>query len=202
MNRAILDITNFIFMNDTPQKSDVILVPGTSHAEITEKAAQLYHQGYANYVLPSGKFSSNLGRFACESVTNPRYTGEYATDFEYCKYILMVNGVPESAILREDQATNTMENAIFSAQVLNEMGIDVKRAILCCQAFHARRSFMSYSCHFPNIELLVVPTETQGITANGWYKNEKSYKKVLKELAKCGVYFSEQIKKFSSPGEV
>ena len=53
MNRAVQGITDFIFMSDIPQKSDVILVPGTAHAQITEKAAQLYHQGYAPYILPS-----------------------------------------------------------------------------------------------------------------------------------------------------
>ncbi len=57
-SRAIQDITDFIFMSDLPQKSDVILIPGTSHAEITEKAAELYHQGYAPYILPSGMFVS------------------------------------------------------------------------------------------------------------------------------------------------
>ena len=55
MNRAVQGITDFIFMSDIPQKSDVILVPGTAHAQITEKAAQLYHQGYAPYILPSGR---------------------------------------------------------------------------------------------------------------------------------------------------
>lgn len=63
MNRAVQGITDFIFMSDIPQKSDVILVPGTAHAQITEKAAQLYHQGYAPYILPSGRYSSKLGRF-------------------------------------------------------------------------------------------------------------------------------------------
>ena len=87
--------------------------------------------------------------------------GEYATDFEYCKRILMENGVPEKAILREDHATNSMENAMYSAQVVKNAGIRVKKAIICCQAFHARRAFLSYACHFSGMELLVVPTDTQ-----------------------------------------
>lgn len=192
MNRAVQGITDFIFMSDIPQKSDVILVPGTAHAQITEKAAQLYHQGYAPYILPSGRYSSKLGRFASEKVTDPRYQGDHATDFEYIKHILMVNGVPERAILREDEATNTMENAAFSARVLRDMGMDVKRAILCCQAFHARRAYMSYACHFPGVELLVVPTNTQHITADDWYKDEKSCQKVLSEVVKCGTYFADR----------
>lgn len=189
VNRAIQDVTSFIFMRDEPQLSDVIFVPGTAHAQISETAARLYHQGYAPYILPSGRFSSKLGRFASEKVVDPRYMGEYATDFEYCRHVLIVNGVPDSAILREDESANTMENAAFSARALRKLGIDVKHAILCCQAFHARRAFMSYACHFPGAELRVVPTDTQGITAANWFMSEKSCKKVLGEVAKCGAYF-------------
>lgn len=189
--RAIKDITDFIFMDDTPEKCDIILIPGTSKSAITEKAAELFRAGYAPYVMPSGLYSSSLGRFAAENIDNPRYTGEYATDFEYCKHILMKNGVPESAILREDRATNSMENAMYSAQAVKDAGIEVKRAIVCCQAFHARRAFLSYACHFGDTELIVVPTATQGITKDDWFKSEKGYKKVMGEVAKCGVYFKE-----------
>ena len=160
-------------MDDTPEKCDIILIPGTSKAAITEKAAELYFAGYASYVMPSGLYSSSLGRFAAENIDNPRYAGEYATDFEYCKRILMENGVPESAILREDRATNSMENAMYSAQAVKDAGFEVKRAIICCQAFHARRAFLSYACHFGDTELIVVPTATQGITKDDWFKSEK-----------------------------
>ncbi len=190
-DRAIQDITNFIFMNDAPTKSDVILIPGTSKSAITEKASELYRAGFAKYVLPSGMFSPNVGKFARENIDNPRYDGEYKTDFQYCKQILIANGVPEEAILCEDRATNSMENAEYSAKVLEELQIEAKRVILCCQSFHARRAFMSYARHFSNAEIIVVPTDTQGITADTWYKNEKSYRKVMTEVAKCGKYFLE-----------
>lgn len=189
--RIIQDISNFIFINDIPQKSDIIFVPGTSKSAITERAAQLYCLGYAKYVLPSGKYSSNIGRFASEKIDNPQYAGEFTTDFEYCKYILMKNSVPESAIICEDRATNSMENAEFSAIVLKELGIKVDKAILCCQSFHARRAFMSYSNHFPDTKILVVPTDTQGITKEEWFLHENSYRKVMSELSKCGKYFMD-----------
>lgn len=191
-NRIISDITDFIFMSDKPQMSDIILIPGTAHAETTEKAAELYHLGFAPLVMPSGKFSYKLGRFAAEKVTNPRYQCQYATEFDYCKYILTANGVPEAAILCENRATNTVENAKFSAETLAALGISPTRAILCCQAFHARRAFMSYGCFFPNTELVVIPAATQGITASNWHESERGYKKVLGELAKCGSYFATE----------
>ncbi len=190
-SRAVKDITDFIFISDTPQKSDVILIPGTSRHEVTERAAELWHNGFAPYVLPSGRFSLTTGRFMYENVTKPEYQGNYITEFEYCKHILMVNGVPENAILVEDKSTNTAENAAFSVQVLKENNIDVKRAILCCQAYHARRAFMTYSRYFGDVEFVVVPTETQGIRCADWYKEERPFKKVMKEVEKCGKYFSD-----------
>lgn len=191
INRNIDDITNFIFINDLPQKSDVILIPGSSRHEITEKAAELYHAGYAPYILPSGLYSLSCGHFAKENITKECYKGNFSTDFEYCRHILVTNGVPENAILCEDRATNTMENAMYSAEVIHSLGLTVKRAIICCQAFHARRAYMTYACHFTNVELLVVASETQNICSKDWYKNEKTAKKVLSEVEKCGHYFKD-----------
>ncbi len=189
--RAIRDISEFIFMKDAPQKGDIILIPGTSKSAITEKAAQLYCAGYAELVLPAGMYSSKTGKFAAEKIDNPLYSGEYATDFDYCKAILMKNGVPENSIICENRSTNTGENAAYSAIVLRESGIKVEKAILCCQAFHARRAFMSYSKYFPDTEILVVPTNTQGITKEDWFLHENSYRRVMSELYKCGMYFSD-----------
>ena len=189
--RAIRDISDFIFMNDAPQKSDILFIPGTSQSAVTEKAAGLYCAGYAKYVLPSGMYSGKRGKFAAEKIDDPRYAGDYATDYAYCRHILMANGVPEAAIIREERSTNTMENAAYSAMVLKELGIKVERAILCCQAFHARRAFMSYAKHFPDAEILVVPTDTQGIRREDWFLHEKSYQRVMSEVRKCGEYFLE-----------
>ena len=189
--RAIRDITDFIFMNDPPQKSDIIFIPGTSQSAVSEKAAELYRAGFAEYVMPAGLYSGKWGRFASEKIDNPRYAGEYASDYAYCRHILLENGVPESAVLREERSTNTGENAEFSALVLQDLGISVKRAILCCQSFHARRAFMTYGKHFPDTEILVVPTDTQGIRKEDWFRQEKSYRRVMSELFKCGEYFLE-----------
>ena len=189
--RVIRDITDFIFMKDEPQKSDVIFIPGTSQSAVTETAARLYCAGYAGYVLPSGMYSGKRGKFAAEKIDKARYAGEYDTDWAYCKHILLANGVPETAVLREDRSTHTGENAEYSALVLKEMGVQVKKAILCCQAFHARRAFMTYAKHFPDTEILVVPTETQGIRREDWYLQENSYRRVMSEVYKCGEYFLE-----------
>ncbi len=38
----ITDISNFIFVSDEPEKADAIFLPGGSHPELPEYAAELY----------------------------------------------------------------------------------------------------------------------------------------------------------------
>ena len=85
----------------------------------------------------------------------------YETEWEYLASVLTAAGVPREAILKEDQATYTYENAIFSRRTAEAMGLSIKKAILCCQAFHARRCFLYYQEQFPQTEILVCPTVTR-----------------------------------------
>ena len=56
--RMYLDgITSFIFQEDQPEKADIIFVPGGNYPEAAERAAQLYLEGYAPLICPSGKYS-------------------------------------------------------------------------------------------------------------------------------------------------
>ncbi|MSU00335.1 YdcF family protein [Tissierella pigra] len=190
-SKMIKDITDFIFLNDDPEISDVILIPGSSKWEVSKKASELYSNGYAKYIIPSGKYTSKLGRFPYEKITNELYSGQFETDFDFCSSVLRKNGVPESAILCENQSTNTSENAEFSKSILDDRKIKVCKAILCCQAFHARRAFMTYARWFPETVFYVVPSDTQGITSENWLKSEYGIKRVLGELEKCGKYFHE-----------
>ena len=49
------EITKYIFAEDMLQKADIILIPGNAYPQNAERAAALYRQGYAPYILPSGK---------------------------------------------------------------------------------------------------------------------------------------------------
>ena len=44
-NKIISDISDFIFISDRPQKVDAIFLPGGSHPEPPESAAEMYHYG-------------------------------------------------------------------------------------------------------------------------------------------------------------
>jgi len=191
MRNNIDDITRYIFIEDEPQKSDIIFIPGSSNWVLAETAASLYKEGKANKIMPSGMYFYKIGRFLNERVTDERYKGNFRTEAEFLSSVLVKNGVENKDILIEEKATNTYENAIFSKDLLKENNLTVKKAIICPQAFHARRAFMTYSHLFPGTEFYVVPTDTQGITADSWYKTERGIQVVLGELQKCGEYFEE-----------
>lgn len=211
-------ITEFIFVEDQPEPADVIFVPGGSYPDAARRAAKLYHQGYAPYILPSGRYSITRGHFVmpeedvsrlAEPVGKDAETGTvqhvnqerqaakeqtteggcYETEFEYLRAVLRAAGVPDEAILREDRATYTYQNAIFSREVLARSGICARRAILCCQAFHARRCLMYYQEQFPDTQFFVCPVVTKGISRESWMHTVPGIDRVLGEVERCGGQF-------------
>ena len=172
----------FIFAENQPEKADIIFVPGNGFPEMAEKAARLYKEGYAPYVLPSGRYSITMGRFVGVQSKKDVYNEDYETECEFLKSVLMKNGVPKSAILLEDQATFTYENAIFSKQVTDLHKIKVNKAILCCKTYHARRSLMYYQLLYPDAEILVCPACPDGITRENWRDTEAGVEAVTGEI--------------------
>ena len=122
--RFIRAVTEFIFVEDQPEQADVILIPGSRKISHTLRAAELYRAGYAPYVLPSGKYGVALGAFLpLKEPLCSEYPGAFESEWQLHQAVLLKQGVPEAAILREDQATYTWENAQFSRDVLNNAGI-------------------------------------------------------------------------------
>jgi len=185
--KFIQDITDFIFVEEQPQKADVIFVPGGDQGSLAVTAARLYQEGYAPLILPSGRFSKPVGKCLIPG---------YETEWQFMRDILVKEGIPESAILEEQQATYTYENAIYSRKVTDALGINVKRAILCPQACHARRALLYYEICFPETEILVCPTVTREISRDNWFLDDAKIDVVLGELEKCGSQFHEILRQY------
>nr|WP_295279493.1 YdcF family protein [uncultured Blautia sp.] len=173
---------DFVFAENNPEKADIIFVPGNGFPEMAEKAARLYKEGYAPWILPSGRYSITLGKFVGVQSKKELYEGNYNTEWDFLKTVLMRNGVPEKAILKENQATFTYENAIFSRQVTDLHKLQVKKAILCCKTYHARRSLMYYQLLYPETEILVCPACPDGITRENWRETEAGVDAVTGEV--------------------
>ncbi len=184
-------ITDFIFAEDEPRQADIIFVPGGSYPDAAVHAAELYCGGYAPLVMPSGRYSILTGHFIMPGQAAASGTPPFRTECEYLCGVLLRHGVPDAAIIREDRATFTYENAIYSRRRLQELGLRIRRAILSCQAFHARRCLMYYQEQFPETEFLVCPVVTKGISRENWHRTRAGIDTVLGELERCGGQFHE-----------
>lgn len=189
MTKFLEEMTNFIFLEDKPQKADVIFVPGSEEGGLAKTAAKLYLEGYAPVIVPSGKYAKWTGHSIVD---------RFETESDYFAHLMMEEGVPEDAIIKEREATYTYQNAINTRKLLDERGIKVKRAILCCQAYHARRSKLYYQVLFPETEILVVPTITKGITRENWFRNRETAAIVLGEIERCGSQFHEIVAEYGA----
>lgn len=194
--RIISDISDFIFVSDTPCKVDAIFLPGGSHPEQPEYAAELYKRGFAPICIVSGGVSVKRTKFDGVKSKADIYNGDYKTDCEFLTDALNINGVPKSAIYGEDKSGHTRDNAFFSKKVADENGLSIKTAIIVCKAFHARRCLMLYQMAFPDVEIKVCPIHCYNITKDNWYQTEQGIDRVLGELARCGNQFVGDIKEY------
>lgn len=192
----ITDISNFIFISEKPEKVDAIFLPGGSHPEQPEYAAQLYHKGLAKCIIPSGGISVKSDKWPGVRSKAEIYNGNYQSDCEFFTDVLVKNGVPMDVIIEENKSGHTRDNAFLSRKAIDEKGVEIKTAIIVCKAFHARRCLMLYQMAFPNVEIKVCPVHCYNITKDNWYKTEKGIDRVLGELARCGNQFVGDIKEY------
>ena len=190
--KFLRDITEFIFLEDLPEKADLIIVPGNTWPQPARRAAALYHEGMAPYIVVSGRYSKGQQTFAGAACEGDRYKGAYMTEADFLTDVLIREGVPETAVLQERKAEFTLENARYIRKVLEEKKMPVKKALICCQAFHARRCRMYFEYVFRDreIEVLMCPAVTQSISRDNWTESKKGLETVLGELRRCGEQFS------------
>ena len=190
--KFLRDITEFIFLEDLPEKADLIIVPGNTWPQPARRAAALYHEGMAPYIVVSGRYSKGQQTFAGAACEGDRYKGAYMTEADFLTNVLIREGVPETAVLQERKAEFTLENARYIRKLLEEKKMTVKKALICCQAFHARRCRMYFEYVFQDtdVEFLMCPAVTQGISRCSWMESQKGLDTVLGELRRCGEQFA------------
>lgn len=185
--RIIDDITDFIFAEDAPKKADLIIAVGGSYPQMPEKAAELYRKGLAPFVLTTGRFTHNLGHFRGVSDKLEIYNKPYVTECDFYHDVLVNNGVPESAIIREDKAEYTRANAELSRKMVDEKGLKADTVLVVCKSFHARRCQMFFQSTFDKSEILMIPVDIgTGEGKDDWFKTDKGIERILGEIKRIG----------------
>lgn len=187
-NKFLTQFTDFIFVEDPLSQADLIFLPGNSFCQMAEEAARLWTSGFAPMILPSGSHGLLDENFCGISDRTGRYPGIFPSEWDFLREILIRNGVPDQAILCEKAATYTYENAIYSRQLTDRLGLHVAKAIICCNAYHARRCLLYYQLLYPDTCLLIHPVDT-GINRDNWYQTGEGIDTVLGEIERCGGQF-------------
>jgi uncharacterized SAM-binding protein YcdF (DUF218 family) len=123
--------------------ADAILVLCSHDERVAERAAQLFHEGWAPLVIFSG------GRGA---ITKTLWSEPEAERFAR---IAVGLNVPRERILIEAQSTNTGENVVFTKRLLAERGLDLQKFILVQKPYMERRVFATFRKLWPEKDLIV-----------------------------------------------
>ncbi|RSK28678.1 YdcF family protein [Bacillus sp. HMF5848] len=155
--------------------SDAIIVLGSDvRGERTIKAAELFREGLGSVVILSDGGAASW---------------RYKTVDEM--YALAVKeGIPTPAIIKEDQASSTKENAMFTKRILEES--DFKSAIVISTDWHMRRVKQTFDKAFvgTGIELTYVgATDTRFLEKEKWWEDPELQQTVLTEWSKLIVYW-------------
>lgn len=118
-------------------------------------AAQLYQQGKAKHLLLSGGF---LG-------WNPRQTSP-AQDMAD---LLQSLGVPKQVLWLEPDSRNTYENAVFSAKILEQAGVE--EILLVTSAWHMHRAEKLFEAQ--GLKVIPAPVDFM-VTQRDWESSWKA----------------------------
>jgi uncharacterized SAM-binding protein YcdF (DUF218 family) len=113
-------------------------------------ASWLYHQGAAPKLLLTGGFIPWMGEVDSSPAEN-------------MASVLALLGVPQDALILETQSLNTYENALYSRDILDSMGVD--RIILVTSAQHMPRSVGLFEKQ--GLEVIPAPTDFS-VTQASW----------------------------------
>jgi uncharacterized SAM-binding protein YcdF (DUF218 family) len=144
-------------------------------------AAELYRAGRVPYIIPSGGVKWDID-------------GEQISESHFMKRILMENGVPEEAIILENQATTTVENMIFGTlQIYRKLKFkNAPHVIIVTSEAHMKRSMALAKAIMPRALTLSAYPAFHNAPTDEWFESEANLKaldtevRLLKDLADSG----------------
>jgi uncharacterized SAM-binding protein YcdF (DUF218 family) len=123
--------------------ADAILVLCSHDDRVAERAAQLFHEGWAPLLIFSGGHGS---------ITKTLWNEPEAERF--ARIAISLN-VPRERILIEAHSTNTGENIEFTKRLLAERGLDLQKFIVVQKPYMERRAFATFRKLWPEKDLIV-----------------------------------------------
>ncbi len=171
-------------IKDDGNCAEVALLLGGRPARAVERAlaaAQLYREGRVRTIIPSGGVEWE-------------YQGECISEARLMERVLLEEGVPEEAIVLENEARTTIENMIYGTlQISRRYENFVDNVIIVTSNYHMKRSLALAKALLPKkIKISAYPS-FPGVEKEEWLETEENRKflddgiRLLKELVDEGV---------------
>ena len=136
-------IWDYLKLNHALAPADAILVLCSHDERVAERSAELYEAGLAPLVI----FSGGAGAITKQLWQEP--------EAERFAQIAIAAGVPKEKILTENKSTNTGDNVRFTRQMLEGLGLELKKFLLVQKPYMERRSYATFRKLWPEKEVLV-----------------------------------------------
>lgn len=162
-------------LNDACHTSDAIVAfSGGDTSARTGEAIKLYKNGWAKTLIFSG---------AAEDKTGP-------SNAEAMKKQALFQSVPVDAILIEETAVNTQENAAKTQALVKNN--QIHRIILVTSAYHQRRASLEFKKRTGDeIKIINHPKKVDAQWSKNWYLTPSGWWLALSEVVKItGFYIS------------
>lgn len=134
-------IWDYMRLNQKLKKVNAIFVFGSIDERVAEYAAQLFLDGYGDWLIVSG------GTAHEDDMLSTSWTG---TEAEHFGGIAKKMGVPSKKIILESKATNTGENIMFTYNIIQEKDLDINSILLVQKPYMERRAFATFEKQWPD----------------------------------------------------
>ena len=180
LNEDLIDKILYEGIEDTGVKGDCIMVLGSLFANKyrTPKAVELYQNKRSNKILICG------GKKVDNEITEASMMKDY----------MLNQGIPDDAIILENESQTTIENMTYARLYLDkEFGLKhIKTILLVTTRFHMRRSIQMAKTYLPSsIKIIPCPADDRNTQRHNWYKSEGGYKRAKLEAIKVISYIRE-----------
>jgi uncharacterized SAM-binding protein YcdF (DUF218 family) len=143
VSRLAQIVWDYHHLNHSLRRADCILALGSHDVRVAERAADLWLDGWAPWLVCAG----GLGRLT-EGVWD-RPEGEIFAE------IARNRGVPDNRILVESRSTNTGENIIRVQELFEARGMNPYTVIVVQKPYMERRAYATAKLHWPDREIIV-----------------------------------------------
>lgn len=141
-------IWDYCKLDHAPRHSDIILVMGTPDLLPAERGADIYLDGWADYLVFSGGVGGRNSEKQAQGL-------ECLTEAEIMANVAVNMGVSDEKIILETKAKNSGQNVEYTKLLIAELGINVSSLIAVHMPYAHRRDLATIKKKWPEVDAVM-----------------------------------------------